>query len=212
MAEYFKCSGFDCNGYPCCCQKVELIPGPVGPQGPRGPRGVPGTPGPQGIQGFAGEPGPRGERGLQGEKGEKGDKGDPGEMRAQEYLSALHTDGISLNVDVGGTPVPLNAVASDGFSANPDFTSFAVGQSGTYFLTYGVKTVQSTLVKTRILKNGTLLPGTVRSTSVVDTFFSVSMIATLDAEDELALQFYDLSTALSLQGGTGAYLVVIRIG
>ena len=45
MAEYFKCSGFDCNGYPCCCQKVELIPGPVGPQGPRGPRGVPGTPG-----------------------------------------------------------------------------------------------------------------------------------------------------------------------
>ena len=194
MAEYFKCSGFDCNGYPCCCQKVELIPGPVGPQGPRGPRGVPGTPGPQGIQGFAGEPGPRGERGLQGEKGEKGDKGDPGEMRAQEYLSALHTDGISLNVDVG------------------DFTSFAVGQSGTYFLTYGVKTVQSTLVKTRILKNGTLLPGTIRSTSVADTFFSVSLIATLDAGDELALQFYDLSTALSLQGGTGAYLVVIRIG
>ena len=115
-------------------------------------------------------------------------------------------------MDVGGTPVPLNAVASDGFSANPDFTSFAVGQSGTYFLTYGVKTVQSTLVKTRILKNGTLLPGTIRSTSVADTFFSVSLIATLDAGDELALQFYDLSTALSLQGGTGAYLVVIRIG
>ena len=160
----------------------------------------------------AGTERPRGERGLQGEKGEKGDKGDPGEMRAQEYLSALHTDGISLNVDVGGTPVPLNAVASDGFSANPDFTSFAVGQSGTYFLTYGVKTVQSTLVKTRILKNGTLLPGTIRSTSVADTFFSVSLIATLDAGDELALQFYDLSTALSLQGGTGAYLVVIRIG
>ena len=39
MAEYFKCDGFDRDGYPCSSERVKLIEGPKGPRGPRGSAG-----------------------------------------------------------------------------------------------------------------------------------------------------------------------------
>ena len=39
MGEYFKCDGFDRDGYPCSSERVKLIEGPKGPRGPRGSAG-----------------------------------------------------------------------------------------------------------------------------------------------------------------------------
>lgn len=174
-----------------------------------GIRGAKGDKGEQGIQGVQGEQGIQGE---QGEVGEKGEPGDPATNFSVTHMSAIHTSGITLDVNTAGINIPLNgAKILNGFSVNASNEEFTVGESGNYLLMYNIKTRDDTTVKTRVVRNGALLSGTVRSSSVPITIFDSSLIVNLSQGDVISLQMYDLNTAVTLQGGAGASLVLIRL-
>lgn len=171
-----------------------------------GARGAKGDKGEQGIQGV------QGERGEQGAVGEKGEQGDPATNFTVSHMSAIHTSGVSLDVNVAGVNIPLSgAKILNGFSVNASNEEFTVGESGNYFLIYNIKTRDNTTVKTRVVRNGALLSGTVRSSSVPTTIFNISMIVNLSQGDVISLQLYDLNSSVTLQGGAGASLVLIRL-
>lgn len=169
-------------------------------QGEKGERGE------QGIQGM------QGEQGIQGEVGVKGESGDPATNFTVTHMSAIHICGITLDVNTAGINIPLNgARILNGFSANASNDEFTVGESGNYLLIYNIKTRDDTTVKTRVVRNGALLSGCVRSSSVPTTIFDSSLIVNLNQGDIISLQMYDLNTAVTLQGGAGASLVLIRL-
>ncbi len=173
MAEYFKCGGYDADGYPCRCEKVELIPGPRGP---------------------------------------KGRKGERGENLTSTHLYALHTGGSRLTAAKAGTAVPLpDGGVKSGFAANAEYTAFTVPETGVYFLTYHVKTAKSAQVKTRIVRNESPLPGSVRSACVPDAFLSATLIAPLSAGDLIELQLYDFDGDVRIPEGEGASLAAVRL-
>lgn len=156
--------------------------------------------------------GPKGDKGDPGKEGVKGDKGDPATNFTTSHMSAIHTGGITLNVSSSGTNIPLNgANVLNGFTANETFETYTVDESGTYFLIYNIKTRDETTVKTRVTRNDTLLSGTVRSSSVRTSNFSLSIIVNLNQGDQISLQMYDLNENITIQGGTGASLVLIRL-
>lgn len=184
-------------------------------EGVRGAKGDKGDKGEQGIPGIQGAKGERGEQGIQGEQGEVGEKGEPGDPATNytvTHMSAIHTSGITLDVNTAGINIPLNgAKILNGFSVNASNEEFTVGESGNYLLMYNIKTRDDTTVKTRVVRNGALLSGTVRSSSVPTTIFDSSLIVKFSQGDVISLQMYDLSTAVTLQGGAGASLVLIRL-
>lgn len=168
--------------------------------------------GPKGDKGDKGDPGRQGPKGDPGKQGPKGDKGDPATNFTATHMSAIHTSGIDLNISTSGTNIPLNgANILSNFTANENFESYTVNESGTYFLIYNIKTKDETTVKTRVTRNDELLSGTVRSSSVPVSNFSLSIIVNLNQGDRISLQMYDLNATLKLQGGTGASLVLIRL-
>lgn len=186
--------------------------GQKGDKGEKGDRGDTGAQGVQGIQGERGEQGIQGERGEQGAVGEKGEQGDPATNFTVSHMSAIHTSGVTLDVNTAGVNIPLNgAKILNGFSVNALNDEYTVGETGNYFLIYNIKTRDNTTVKTRVVRNSALLSGTVRSSSVPTTVFSVSLIVSLRQGDILSLQLYDLNTSVALQGGVGASLVLIRL-
>lgn len=218
-----NCSNNDCcnitdSG---CCNRTGIIKGPKGDKGDKGDpgrlgvkgdKGDPGNQGPKGDKGDPGRQGPRGDKGNPGIQGPKGDPGDPATNFTTSHMSAIHTGGIALNVSSPGTNIPLNgANILSNFTAGDNFESYTVNESGTYFLIYNIKTRDETTVKTRVTRNNALLSGTVRSSSVPTSNFSLSIIVNLNQGDQLSLQMYDLDATINLQGGTGASLVLIRI-
>lgn len=76
---------------------------------------------------------------------------------------------------------------------------------------YNIKTRDETTVKTRVTRNNALLSGTVRSSSVPNSNFSLSIIVNLNQGDQISLQMYDLNDIIKLQGGTGASLLLILL-
>lgn len=161
------------------------------------------------LIGIQGETGPQG---IQGETGPQGIRGDSAENYTTVHLSAIHTGGTSLTVPLGGVAVPMQNTILNGFTVNATFDTFTADFGGVYLLMYNIKTSVDTTVKTRIMRNGTQLSGTIRSTSVPSTSFSLSMLVRLTAGDQLQLQLYDLNNVvIGLQGGTGASMVLVRL-
>lgn len=127
-------------------------------------------------------------------------------------MSALNTAGATIAVVLGGTPVPLpNEQVLDGFTAGAGNTQFTVPTTGTYLLTYDVKTTAALLLSARVLRNGTAIPGTVVSPAVALDNFTATTIVALTAGDVLELQLFGLLGAAVLQGGNGAGLTVVRL-
>lgn len=189
-----------------CCNHTTIFKGQKGDKGDKGDPGI------QGAKGDKGDPGIQGAKGDPGIQGVKGDKGDPATNFTTTHMSAIHTGGINLNVTTSGTNIPLNgANVLSNFTANENFETYTVNESGTYFLIYNIKTRDETTVKTRVIRNNGLLSGTVRSSSVLTSIFSVSVIVNLNQGDQISLQMYDLDATIKLQGGTGASLVLIRL-
>lgn len=181
-------------------------------EGIRGAKGDKGDVGAQGVQGERGEQGVQGMQGIQGEVGEKGEQGDPATNFTVSHMSAIHTSGIALDVSVAGVNIPLSgARILNGFSASESNEEYTVEETGNYFLIYNIKTRDDTTVKTRVVRNGALLSGTVKSSSVPTTTFNVSLIVSLNQGDVISLQLYDLNSSVTLQGGAGASLVLIRL-
>lgn len=217
------CLGKICieNQNSCCtcgCTYMGIANGLRGPQGPRGKKGDPGEPGQQGIQGEKGEQGLQGEKGDQGIQGEQGIQGIQGEQGdsatnfTTSHMSAIHTGGITLNVVRLGVSIPLTgAKVLNNFTSNTLLDSFTVGETGNYLLLYNIKMRDATTVKSRVIRNGSLLSGTVRSTSVPTTNYSLSVILPLQQGDNISLQLFDLDAQVTLQGGTGASLVLVRL-
>lgn len=205
------CLGKICveNQNSCCmcgCTYMGIANGLQGPQGPRGKKGEKGEPGIQGIQGE------KGEQGIQGEKGEKGEQGDSTTNFTTSHMSAIHTGGITLNVVRLGVSIPLTgAKVLNNFTSNALSDSFTVEETGSYLLLYNIKMRDATTVKSRVIRNGSLLSGTVRSTSVPTTNYSLSVILPLQQGDNISLQLFDLDAQVTLQGGTGASLVLVRL-
>lgn len=197
------------------CNCTAIIKGPKGDKGDKGEQGPKGDKGEQGEQGVKGEPGEQGQQGARGEQGEqgpKGDQGDPATNFTVSHMSAIHTSGIELNVSIAGTNIPLNgANILSNFTVSENFETYTVDEGGTYFLIYNIKTRDETTVKTRVTRNNALLSGTVRSSSVPASIFSLSIIVNLNQGDQISLQMYDLNDTIKLQGGTGASLVLIRL-
>lgn len=215
---YVCSSGINCCPHCGCrcepCVKSILI-GPQGIQGETGPQGIQGETGPQGIQGETGPQGIQGEtgpQGIQGETGPQGIQGDSATNYTTANMSAIHTGGISLTVPTVGVAVPMPTTVMNGFTSNATYDTFTADYGGVYLLMYNIKTSVNTTVKTRIMRNGVQLSGTVRSTSVATANYSLSLLVRLAAGDQLQLQLYDLNNVvIGLQGGTGASLVLIRL-
>lgn len=204
-----SCCGSNFN---CVIEGARGARGAMGQKGEKGDIGDVGAQGVQGIQGERGEQGVQGERGEQGAVGEKGEQGDPATNFTVSNMSAIHTGGVTLDVNTAGVNIPLNgAKILNGFSVNALNDEYTVGETGNYFLIYNIKTRDNTTVKTRVVRNGALLSGTVRSSSVPTTVFSVSLIVSLRQGDVISLQLFDLNSSVALQGGAGASLVLIRL-
>lgn len=203
------CCGSNFN---CVIEGIRGAKGDKGEKGDKGDVGAQGVQGERGEQGVQGMQGEQGIQGIQGEIGEKGEQGDPATNFTVSHMSAIHTSGIALDVSVAGVNIPLNgAKILNGFSANESNEEYTVGETGNYFLIYNIKTRDDTTVKTRVVRNGALLSGTVRSSSVPTSIFSVSLIVSLNQGDVISLQLYDLNSSVTLQGGAGASLVLIRL-
>lgn len=203
------CDNQLCDCHNQYCNYLGLIKGEKGDKGAVGEKGAKGEKGDVGEQGEQGE---QGEKGDVGEQGEKGEQGDPATNFTTTHMSAIHTGGITLDVPLTGINIPLNGASIlNNFTANATADEYTVNETGDYYLSYNVKTRDETTVKTRITRNGTLLSGTVRSSSVPTSNFSISMIVNLNGGDVISLQLYDLATSITLQGGSGASLVLIRL-
>lgn len=127
-------------------------------------------------------------------------------------MSALNTNGATIAVVLGGTPVPLpNSQVLDGFTVDAANQVFTVPETGTYLISYEIKTTAALLMSARVLRNGAVLPGSTVTPAVAVNGFSNMQIAVLAAGDTLELQLFGLLGAAVLQGGTGAGLNVVRL-
>lgn len=127
-------------------------------------------------------------------------------------MSALNTSGAVIAVILGGTAVSLPDVqVLDGFTVNGAATIFTVPVTGTYLLTYSIKTTAALLMSSRILLNGSPLAGSIVSPAVSASAYFATLIAPLAAGDALQLQLFGLLGAAVLQAGNGASLAAIRL-
>lgn len=126
-------------------------------------------------------------------------------------MSASNTSGQTLTVLLGGTSVPLpDAQNLDGFTANGTNTTFTVPATGTYLITYHVNPTAAVAMTSQVLRNGTAIPGSVRS-PIATTSYEATVIAPLTAGDTLTLQLSGIAAAVVLQGGSGASLTAVRL-
>lgn len=126
-------------------------------------------------------------------------------------MSASNTSGRTLTVLLGGTSVPLpDAQNLDGFTANGTNTTFTVPATGTYLITYHVNPTAAVAMTSQVLRNGTAIPGSVRS-PIATTSYEATVIAPLTAGDTLTLQLSGIAAAVVLQGGSGASLTAVRL-
>ncbi|MFR8230438.1 MAG: BclA C-terminal domain-containing protein, partial [Anaeromassilibacillus sp.] len=186
--------------------------GPSGATGVTGATGPTGPTGPSGATGVTGATGPTGPTGPSGATGATGATGPTGTAVTANNMSTLNTTGSTIAVVLAGTPVPLpNEQVLNTFTANAANTTFTVPATGNYLISYSVKTTASLLLSSRILRNGTALPGSTVAPAVAVSGFANSQVANLNAGDTLQLQLFGLLGAAVLQGGTGASLVVVQL-
>jgi hypothetical protein len=127
-------------------------------------------------------------------------------------MNAQNTTGQAITVVVAGTAIPLpNNQNLDGFNVNAANTIFTVPTTGTYLVTYQVNTTTASLLSTRVLRNGNAIPGSIFTPTTPVSSFTATTIVHLNAGDQLELQFFDVATTVTLQGGVGASLTVIRL-
>ncbi len=177
--------------------------GPTGPTGPTGPAGPAGGPtGPTGATGATGATGPAGAAG-------------PNPTATSAF--AANTQGSSILVALGGSPVPLpnEQLLSPGITANAGSTVFTVAQAGTYQISYHVNTTLSLLMGTRLVINGVNNTASTIAPIVSTSRFENQIKVALPANSTVTLQMYPAvlaGTAILAGSGAGASLTIIRLG
>ena len=189
--------------------------GPAGAVGPTGATGATGSAGANGVVGVAGITGAAGAAGATGPTGASGPTGATGPNLTSTAGFAANTQGSSVLVALGGSPIPLpNAqVLSPDITANTGNTVFTVATAGTYQISYHVNTTVALLMGTRLVINGVnSIPSTINP--VVSTSnFENQIKVTLPANSTITLQVFTTiaGTAILVSGGAGASLTIIRL-
>ena len=189
--------------------------GPAGAVGPTGATGATGSAGANGVVGVAGITGAAGAAGATGPTGASGPTGATGPNLTSTADFAANTQGSSVLVALGGSPIPLpNAqVLSPDITANTGNTVFTVATAGTYQISYHVNTTVALLMGTRLVINGVnSIPSTINP--VVSTSnFENQIKVTLPANSTITLQLFTTiaGTAILVSGGAGASLTIIRL-
>ena len=189
--------------------------GPAGAVGPTGATGATGSAGANGVVGVAGITGAAGAAGATGPTGASGPTGATGPNLTSTAGFAANTQGSSVLVALGGSPIPLpNAqVLSPDITANTGNTVFTVATAGTYQISYHVNTTVALLMGTRLVINGmNSIPSTINP--VVSTSnFENQIKVTLPANSTITLQLFTTiaGTAILVSGGAGASLTIIRL-
>lgn len=198
------------------------LTGPAGPTGPDGAAGATGATGPTGPDGAAGATGPAGPVGTVGPAGPTGATGPSGPTGASgpnptaTAAFAANTQGSTISVALGGTPIPLpNAqVLSPDITANAGSTVFTVATAGTYQISYHVNTTLSLLMGTRLVINGVNNTASTIAPVVSTSHFENQIKITLPANSTITLQMYPAAlagTAVLVGSGAGASLTIIRL-
>ena len=179
--------------------KAPTAPGPAGPTGPTGPTGP--------AEGAAGPTGATGPTGPTGSAG-------PNPTAAAGF--AANTQGSSVLVSLGGSPIPLpdDQLLSPGITANAGNTTFTVASAGTYQISYHVNTTLALLMGTRLVINGVNnVPSTIAPVAATTSFENQIKVA-LPANSTITLQMYPIAlagTAILVGSGAGASLTIIRL-
>ncbi|MCI8328794.1 MAG: collagen-like protein [Oscillibacter sp.] len=187
--------------------------GAAGVTGATGATGAAGTAGATGLTGIVGAAGATGATGPTGASGATGASG-PNPTATAGF--AANTQGSSILVALGGTPIPLpNAqVLSSDITVNGANTVFTVVTPGTYQISYHVNTTASLLMGTRLVINGAnSTPSTVNPV-ISTSSFENQIKVTLPANSTISLQMFTnlAGTAILVGGGAGASLSIIRLG
>ena len=189
--------------------------GPTGAVGATGATGATGSAGANAAGGVAGITGAAGAAGATGPTGASGPTGATGPNLTSTAGFAANTQGSSVLVALGGSPIPLpNAqVLSPDITANTGNTVFTVATAGTYQISYHVNTTVALLMGTRLVINGVnSIPSTINP--VVSTSnFENQIKVTLPANSTITLQLFTTiaGTAILVSGGAGASLTIIRL-
>lgn len=188
--------------------------GPAGPAGPAGPHGPKGDAGPAGAAGSQGDPGPAGATGPQGPAGPQGATGPAGrDATATAGWGYASASGAAIAVVLGGTTVPLpltqelNGVTSDGTRS-----TFTVTETGTYRISYAVRTTAALVMYARLSVGGAPLAGSQDEPSTSKVDWSGDVVARLPAGSAIELQLYGLLGVAVLRNGAGATLTIERLG
>jgi hypothetical protein len=117
-----------------------------------------------------------------------------------------------LAVVVGGTEVPLpkEQEISAGFVVDGTNTELTVLESGYYTISYKIRTTVALALGSRVMRNGSAIAASILAPLIGDEF-SLSFIINLTAGDVLTLELFGLLGAVTLQGGVGAFLQVIKL-
>lgn len=188
------------------------ITGATGPTGPTGANGIAGATGPTGPTGAAGVTGPTGPTGAAGVTGPTGPTGPTGASEISIAMSALNISSSTFSVTTDGTNISLPVQPyMSGFTANAANTEFTVAQTGTYLISYNIKTTSGLPMSSRVTLNGSPLLNSISTSSTSSNEYSVTFMQPLTAGDVLSLQFYGVNGLVTLQAGTGASLNIIKI-
>ncbi|SEI02558.1 C1q domain-containing protein [Halobacillus karajensis] len=143
------------------------------------------------------------------------DSSDPGGGGVtNNSMYASNTSGSTILVVLGGTNIPLpNNQDLDGFTVNGANNTFTVPVSGLYYITYQINTTLGLLGRTRLVRNGSPIPGSILSPAISTSDYNNDLILFLNAGDNISLQFFGLIATVVLVGGgaTGAALTLIRL-
>ena len=193
--------------------------GATGPTGPDGAEGAAGAAGPDGAAGVTGATGPTGTAGADGATGATGPTGPTGTAGPNPTATAgfaANTQGSSVLVSLGGSPIPLpdDQLLSPGITANAGNTTFTVAAAGTYQISYHVNTTLALLMGTRLVINGVNnVPSTIAPVAAA-TNFENKIKVVLPANSTITLQMYPIAlagTAILVGSGAGASLTIIRL-
>lgn len=127
-------------------------------------------------------------------------------------MFAANTSGSVISVVLGGTLIPLpNSQILDGFTANAANTVFTAPVAGLYYMTYDINLTAGVLLGSSILINGTANPASTRSPLLAVSSYSANIMVNLAVGDTVSLQLSGLLGLVTLQGGAGASLSIIRL-
>ena len=161
-------------------------------------------------------PGPAGPTGPTGATGPTGPTGSAGPNPTAAAGFAANTQGSSVLVSLGGSPIPLpnDQLLSPGITANAGNTTFTVAAAGTYQISYHVNTTLALLMGTRLVINGVNnVPSTIAPVAATTSFENKIKVA-LPANSTVTLQMYPIAlagTAILVGSGAGASLTIIRL-